>query len=179
MKNARIFLALGSNLAFQDLAPIQILRAAIKELEKTGLKIIAASSIYASEAWPKGNDAPAFLNMVIEVSSAINDPKLLLSLLHQIEENFGRERDNEEHWGSRTLDIDIIDFKEMILDKFDFDSSPILPHPRAMLRDFVLIPLLEICPNWRHPETGITAQSYLDTLNANSQLQTNMYVVKG
>lgn len=179
MKSTKIILALGSNLTFEGIDSVNLLNLAQLELERAGLNIVAASSIYASEAWPKGNGAPVFHNMVIFAQSEIEDPKLLLSLLHRIEEKFGRNRDKEEHWGSRTLDIDIIDFDGMILNEFDFDNSPILPHPRAMTRDFVLVPLLEICPNWTHPETGITAEAYLQTINANSQLQTNMYVVNG
>lgn len=179
MKSNIIFLALGSNLEFENRPPVQLLQEALVELEKMGAKIVARSCLYASEAWPKGNSAPLFYNMVIAVNSDIEDPKLLLSMLHRIEEKFGRNRILEEHWGSRTLDIDIIDFGGMVRDAANFDDAPILPHPRAMSRDFVLVPLLEICPNWRHPVTKIAAKTYLETIQGNSQLQTNMYVVNG
>jgi 2-amino-4-hydroxy-6-hydroxymethyldihydropteridine diphosphokinase len=175
--NNAVFLALGSNQSFGNLQPAEILQLAVTELEKSGIRIIEMSSLYSSDAWPKGNDAPQFYNLVVKVACEIEDPRMLLSLLHRIEEKFGRNRENERHWGARSLDIDIVDFGGLVLNEFDYDDSPVLPHPRAMIRDFVLIPLLEIKADWLHPATKVAGQVYLSQLLANSQLQNNLNVV--
>lgn len=132
-------IALGSNLG--DRAAT--LRSAVAALAATsGLKVLAASSLYETAALrPEGVDrsAPAYLNAVVSVRSAL-DPHALLARLHEIEAEHGRER--AERWGDRTLDLDIVSFGGYRVD----DAELTVPHPRAADRAFVLAPWLEVEP---------------------------------
>ena len=85
-------------------------------------------------------DAPAYLNAVALIRTTLTPPALL-ELLHVIESDHGRVR--AERWGDRTLDLDIVDFAGLTLDR----DGLILPHPRAAERDFVLRPWLEVDPD--------------------------------
>jgi 2-amino-4-hydroxy-6-hydroxymethyldihydropteridine diphosphokinase len=76
----------------------------------------------------------------------------LLERLHKIEAEFGRQRDPQNRWAERTMDLDLLDYNGLVTKN---DSFLTLPHPRIAERDFVLLPLMEVCPNWVHPITGI------------------------
>jgi 2-amino-4-hydroxy-6-hydroxymethyldihydropteridine diphosphokinase len=86
----------------------------------------------------------------------------LLQCLHAIEASFGRKR--EERNAPRTLDLDLIDFDGRIR-----DDAPILPHPRVAERGFVLVPLADIAPDWRHPVSGLSIRDLIDRLPAGSR----------
>ena len=75
---------------------------------------------------------------------------LLLKKCQKIEISLGRI--SREHWDSREIDIDILSYGSRIIDKGDL----IIPHPEIGNRSFVLVPMLELSPEWLHPETGIT-----------------------
>ncbi len=149
----RIYLSLGSNLPFEGIEPVNLLEAACKELVANGFVIEARSRAYHSKAWPIGTDAPDYVNIIISLSGYMGTPFELLSVIQQIEIDFGRKRDKSNQWAPRTIDIDIIDFSGIILDEIQNHRQLTLPHPRAHLRDFVLLPLQEIAPNWVHPVT--------------------------
>lgn len=136
----RAIVALGGNLG-DRLATIRAAMRALDDLE--GVTLVAASSIYESAAITlDGVDdrAPRYLNAVVAVETEL-DPERLLGLLVGIEERFGRER--SVRWGSRTLDLDLID-----VDGIEGVSANLtLPHPRAWQRAFVLAPWHEIEPD--------------------------------
>jgi len=140
-----ILVAIGANLPQPDGAgPFQTCRASIPVLRAiSGLSFVALSSWYRSASIPKG-DMPDFCNGVIRLEGEI-DPLLLLETLQDIERQFGRVR--TAPFAARTLDLDIIDLNGAIRATPD----PILPHPRAHLRAFVLRPILDVAPAWRHP----------------------------
>jgi 2-amino-4-hydroxy-6-hydroxymethyldihydropteridine diphosphokinase len=126
-----ILIALGANLPSPAGPPAETLRAALIRLEQLGVKILSVSSLYETPAWPDPAQ-PAFVNAVTAAETAFQAVELL-TLLHGVETEFGRLRSVAN--APRPLDID-------------------LPHPRMSQRSFVLVPLAEIAPGWRHPVTG-------------------------
>ena len=102
---------------------------------------MARSSDYSTPAW--GNEQqPPFVNACIEIETRL-DPDALLSALQGIETQFGRDRAREQHWGPRTLDLDILAYDDVRIDRHKLT----LPHPRLFERAFVLVPLAEIAPD--------------------------------
>ena len=99
------------------------------------------SSDYRTPPWGV-TDQPPFINAAIEVATGL-PPRPLLERAQAVERIFGRHRENEQHWGPRTLDIDLIAYGDLILNEPDL----VLPHPRLFERAFVLVPLAEIVPN--------------------------------
>ena len=102
---------------------------------------LARSSDYATPPWGE-EDQPPFINACIEIDTAL-DPHALLFVLHKVEQKFGRDRPKERRWGPRTLDLDMIAYDDMSIDKVELT----LPHPRLFERAFVLVPLAEIAPD--------------------------------
>ncbi len=148
--DSAVIVALGCNDcgAWRDCR--EALEAALARFRAEGIDVVARSSWWRSAAWPDPNDPP-FLNGVVIVHTA-HDPHALMAALGRIEEAFGRRRGPVN--GSRTLDLDLIAHGRMT---GDLDGL-ILPHPRAAERLFVMGPLAEIAPGWRHPG-GETAES--------------------
>ncbi len=101
----------------------------------------ARSSDYATPPWGD-EQQPDFINACIEIETGL-DPHALLYTLHKIEKKFGRDRAHERRWGPRTLDLDLIAYDDVKLDK----RALTLPHPRLFERAFVLVPLAEIAPD--------------------------------
>ena len=140
-----ILIALGANLPGPAGAPADALRAALARLEKRGVKILSVSSFYETPAWPDP-EQPAFINAVAAVETTLQ-PVELLTLLHGVETDLGRLRSAAN--APRTLDIDLLDYEGRVL-----THAVRLPHPRMRERSFVLVPLAQIAPDWRHPVTG-------------------------
>src|SRR5579862_8431108 len=113
--------------------------------------LLARSSDYATPPWGEANQ-PRFINACIEIETAL-DPHALLFTLHKIEQKFGRDRSKEQRWGPRTLDLDLIAYDDVKLDKPELT----LPHPRLFERAFVLVPLAEIAPDRLIAGRGIKA----------------------
>jgi len=107
----------------------------------TQAALIARSSDYATPPWGE-EEQDRFINACIEIETAL-DPHALLFTLHKIEKKFGRDRSKETRWGPRTLDLDLIAYDDVKLDKPELT----LPHPRLFERAFVLVPLAEIAPD--------------------------------
>jgi 2-amino-4-hydroxy-6-hydroxymethyldihydropteridine diphosphokinase len=125
------------------------LEAALTRFRSEGIDIVAQSSWWASQAWPDPTDPP-FLNGVVMVRTTL-DPHALMAALGRIEECFGRQRSTQN--APRTLDLDLIAYGR---ERGDCDGL-ILPHPRATDRLFVMGPLAEIAPDWRHPGGGFAS----------------------
>jgi 2-amino-4-hydroxy-6-hydroxymethyldihydropteridine diphosphokinase len=103
--------------------------------------LLARSSDYATPPW--GDEQQArFVNACIEIDTSL-DPHALLFVLHKVEQKFGRDRAKERRWGPRTLDLDLIAYDNVTIDKPELT----LPHPRLFERAFVLVPLAEIAPD--------------------------------
>jgi 2-amino-4-hydroxy-6-hydroxymethyldihydropteridine diphosphokinase len=113
--------------------------------------LLARSSDYTTPPW--GNEQQArFINACIEIETGL-DPHALLFTLHKIEKKFGRDRAHERRWGPRTLDLDIIAYDDIRIDKPELT----LPHPRLFERAFVLVPLAEIVPERLIAERSVKA----------------------
>jgi 2-amino-4-hydroxy-6-hydroxymethyldihydropteridine diphosphokinase len=140
-----ILIALGANLPSSAGPPAATLKAAPVRLEERGITILTASSLYEAPAWPDPAD-PAFINAVAAIQTALM-PAQLLALLHSVEAEFGRIRSLPN--APRSLDLDLLDYDGLVT-----EGGLVLPHPRMTERAFVLVPLAEIAPGWRHPVTG-------------------------
>src|SRR5271167_5145743 len=107
----------------------------------TQAALLARSSDYATPPWGVEHQA-RFINACIEIETSL-DPHALLFTLHKIEKKFGRDRSAEKHWGPRTLDLDLIAYDDVSIEKPELT----LPHPRLFERAFVLVPLAEMSPD--------------------------------
>lgn len=154
-----VYLLTGANIG----DPRQQLKDAKVEIAERVGKIIKESSVYESEAWGV-EDQPIFLNQVLEVITPLSAVKVLQTI-QQIELVLGRIR--AQRWGSRTIDIDILYYNNDIIHEPDLQ----VPHPYIQERNFTLIPLSEIAPNFEHPIFKKTNQQLLmdskDPLNVN------------
>lgn len=148
-------IALGSNLGDRE----QALRDAVRAIDELpGVVVSAASEIVESPALkPDGVDAsaPSYLNAVVAVRSAIS-PEQLLDALNEIEQRLGRVR--AEHWGDRTIDLDII----VAAGPHENTDRLTLPHPRAWQRGFVLVPWAQMNPAAHLPGHGPVAELAAD-----------------
>lgn len=147
--DAAVIVALGCNDKGAWSSCHEALEAALARFRCEGIDVVARSSWWASQAWPDASDPP-FLNGVVVVRTD-HDPHALMAALGRIEEMFGRRRSTPN--APRTLDLDLVAYGR---EQGDCDGL-ILPHPRAADRLFVMGPLAEVAPEWRHPQSRITA----------------------
>ncbi len=140
-------------------------------------KVEAVSRFYRTPCFPVGA-GPDYVNAAALVT-APGDAASLLARLHEIEADFGRER--VERWGMRTLDLDLLAFGNQVLpsdrsfsdwatltpekQRIRAPDELVLPHPRLHERAFVLIPLMDIAPDWVHPVFGLTVRQMVDGLS--------------
>lgn len=150
-----IYLAIGSNMAGTWGPPEAAINHALNELGASGLKITAISRRYGTAALGPGCQSD-YSNWAIEARTSLS-PRVLLKRLKAIERRAGRNR-YSARWTARPLDIDIIDYGGRCLGRRSGRSpaigSLVIPHPHMDRRPFVVIPLAEIAPHWRHPRTG-------------------------
>ncbi len=168
--------ALGANVPANGETLQHTLIEAVKAIARMGFSIRAVSRFFQTPCFPVGA-GPDYVNAALALRSPW-DPSQSLAHLHAIEADFGRER--TQRWGQRTLDLDLIAVGDMILpDATGFDAwyaldpalqakaAPdclILPHPRLQDRAFVLAPLADIAPDWRHPVLGQSVSDMLSRL---------------
>lgn len=165
MGRQTILLGLGSNLPGGWGESSAILARAMRELCAGGLEILRISSPY-STAPLGGGCQPRYLNAVIEAVGSIQ-PAALLRLAKRIEREAGRRLGR--HWGPRTLDIDVLDFAGRQIGNPHGRRQRgrlVLPHPEMHRRAFVLRPLQEVAPHWRHPRLGVSAGGLLARLTS-------------
>ncbi len=145
-----ILVALGSNVSGPWGDPRETVLRALRELDSGGTQLVAASSLVETAPFGKVNQ-PSFVNAVARIATAM-PPEALMHHLHDIERRAGRRR--RMRWGPRTLDLDLIDYHGLVR-----HGRLKLPHPGIAERDFVLTPLMEIAPDWRHPVTRRSART--------------------
>ena len=150
MKTA--FLALGSNIGDREAN----LRDAVDRLASDEIHVLRRSSLYET-APQEMLDQPSFLNAVVEVETSLL-PMQLLARIREIEREMGRQRIAPK--GPRNIDIDILFYGRAVITTQELE----VPHPRLAQRRFVLEPLAEIAPDFRHPVTGKTASEILAAL---------------
>jgi 2-amino-4-hydroxy-6-hydroxymethyldihydropteridine diphosphokinase len=153
-----ILLGIGGNLPSPMGLPPATFASALSALEFAGVRVVGKSSLYVSPPWP-AQTGPEFFNQVVIVETRL-PPGRLLQVILGIEQQHGRVR--REKWGTRTLDLDILDYNGLITDS-DFLA---LPHPWVEERAFVLKPIVEVAPFWRHPVTCRTAKEAISALGS-------------
>ena len=169
-------IALGSNMPSQAGEPADTLRAALEAMRRRGLRLDAVSRFYRTPCFPPGA-GPDYVNAAARVTG-VEDPAILLDILHGIEAEFGRAR--AQRWGMRTLDIDLIGGEDIVLPnpetyaawrdldlETQMQATPeqlILPHPRLHERAFVLVPVNDVAPEWIHPVFGQSVAEMLAAL---------------
>lgn len=146
-----ILLGIGANIPSVFGPPRATCGAALAALGRAGVKIITCSSWWRSAPVPV-SDQPWFVNAVVAVECELG-PGEMLALLLKIERVFGRTRTVAN--ADRTLDLDLLDYHGQVS---NIPTGPRLPHPRMTGRAFVILPLLEIAPDWRDPVSGFTAE---------------------
>ena len=144
-----IFLGIGSNLSSSFGDRFKNIDLAISFLETYKVNIIKKSSFYETFSYPNKSN-PKFINSVIAVETKLL-PVELMSVLIFVEEKLERKRAKKND--PRTCDIDIIDYKKEVMNYKIENFKLTIPHKNMTERNFVLYPLKEICPDWRHPIT--------------------------
>lgn len=158
-----ILIGIGGNLESARYgSPRQTLAAALAALAAAEIGIAARSAWYRSEPVPR-SDQPWFINAVAALTTDLGASQLL-AVLQAVEARFGRVRG--ERNAARILDLDLLDHRGQLIET----TALVLPHPRLHQRRFVLVPLAEIAPGWRHPRFGLTAEQLLGELASEQQL---------
>jgi len=160
-----ILLGLGSNLPSpKHGGPQQVVEAALACLVHQGVELLAASPWYRTAPEPIA-DQPWFVNGVAAVRYD-DAPERLLDRLNEIEVEFGRVR--RERWGARILDLDLLAFGDVVQNwcngKPQEPNRLVLPHPRLHRRLFVLQPMRDVMPGWRHPVLGQSVEQLIDAV---------------
>ena len=158
-----ILIGMGGNLDSPVFGPPrETLTAALAAVEHEGICILNRYGWYRSEPFPRSSQ-PWFVNAVVSVGTELGAPELL-AVLQAIENRFGRVR--AERNAARILDLDLLAYHGVVIQT----TTLILPHPRLHERRFVLVPLAEIAPDWRHPLLALTGSELLTRLSTEQQL---------
>lgn len=160
-----ILLGLGANLpSATHGAPQATLAAALEALAAEGVVVERLSPWYRSAPVP-ADDQPWYVNGVAAVTTRLG-PTELLDVLHRIERRFGRVRRKRNE--PRVLDLDLLDYDGLVQPA---GQRAILPHPRLHERAFVLLPLRDLAPAWRHPVLGDTVEELVAALPAGQRVE--------
>jgi 2-amino-4-hydroxy-6-hydroxymethyldihydropteridine diphosphokinase len=167
-------IALGGNVVSPYGPPELTLQAAVGQVARDIGKVTGKSRFFRTPCFPAGA-GPDYVNAAMAVATTLDAPDLLLRL-HDIEAGFGRER--LQRWGMRTLDLDLLALGDLVLpdlsthaawralpadlQKMRAPDEVILPHPRLQDRAFVLVPLVDVAPDWVHPILGLSVRQMRD-----------------
>ncbi|MEM9320368.1 MAG: 2-amino-4-hydroxy-6-hydroxymethyldihydropteridine diphosphokinase [Pseudomonadota bacterium] len=175
--------ALGANLPSAHGKPAETLRSALHNIASIAAGPVKSSQLYATPAFPAGS-GPEFVNAAAAMPWQGTAPELLRAL-HKIEASAGRTRTHR--WEARILDLDLLAFGDSIHPDPETEAywrlmppdqaqtqtptSLILPHPRLAERAFVLVPMAEIAPDWRHPATGLSVREMCNALSPEARAE--------
>ena len=162
-----VYLALGSNLGskFVNIEKAKLL------LLNNGVKIIQCSNYYETYSWPN-KKFPKYLNVVIKAKTKLNLQNLF-DLIKSIEKKLGRKKTSVNY--PRICDIDIIDYNKKSLSIYTHKHKITVPHPRMKTRNFVLIPLLDVCKNWIHPKSRENISELISKFNFTNLRSIKLY----
>ncbi|SLN77081.1 2-amino-4-hydroxy-6-hydroxymethyldihydropteridine diphosphokinase [Oceanibacterium hippocampi] len=158
-----VLIGLGANLDHPvHGGPRETLLAALDALALGGVSVVRLSPWYLTRPVPDEGQ-PWYVNGVAQVDTVLA-ANSLLAMLHEIEAALGRVR--KARWESRTVDLDLLDYRGHVVAPAVPHRHGVatLPHPRLENRPFVLRPLVDILPDWRHPMSGLTATELLSRL---------------
>ena len=155
-----VFVGVGGNLPCPHHGPPPLVfEAALAAMAADGIVVIRRSRWYRSPPWP-ASDQPEYVNGVLELAPLL-PPERLLDALHGIEARFGRVRGVPN--AARILDLDLLAYGALV--RTD-TACPVLPHPRLHERAFVLRPLADLAPAWRHPVLSVSIGTLIERLAA-------------
>jgi 2-amino-4-hydroxy-6-hydroxymethyldihydropteridine diphosphokinase len=161
-----IFIGLGANLDHPTYgAPRHVLEAALAELGRRDVAVQRVSPWYRTAPVP-ASEQPWYVNAVAEVATDLSADRLL-AVMHEVEDLYGRVRSVPN--AARLIDLDLLDFRAEIAS--GGPGRAILPHPRMEGRAFVLRPLADLAPDWRHPRSGTPIQALLAALPADQGIE--------
>jgi len=149
-----VYLAIGSNLGNK----IQNVDKAKLEIKTHNIKILECSNNFESKSWPDPS-RPDFVNIVIKAEVYCGALRLL-EICKMIEKKLGRVKSKQN--SPRKCDIDIIDYNQNVL---NLENKLIIPHPRMMDRNFVLLPLYQIDKTWKHPKSKKSIVNLINSLS--------------
>lgn len=158
-----IYLNIGSNLSSNYGNRFKNIEKSVSLLVSRDIKLIKISSFYETPSYPNSRH-PKFINISLKVKTSLS-PRLFLNRIKLIEKKIGRMKTKKND--PRVCDIDIIDFKGLIIKKIKLQ----IPHSKLHLRNFVLYPLKEIEPNWTHPVFNKKIDYFLKRLNLKSHIE--------
>ena len=156
-----VILSLGSNLLSKYGDKFENLKYAISLLEDRDILLDKKSSFYETPSYPD-KSKPKFANTVISIKTSLS-PVNLMTVIIDVEKKLERIRKNKND--PRTCDIDIIDYKDQIIKIKNNNFHLEIPHKNLVPRNFVLYPLQEILPNWKHPKTKEILSVLINKLN--------------
>jgi len=173
----KVLIAAGSNLPSNVGDARRTVAVALELLAMDGIVVRATSRLFSTPAFPVGS-GPDFVNGAASVETALPADRVLAHL-HAIEAKFGRTRD--KRWEARVLDLDLLAYGDAVLPdirtfrrwqslgplacRTETPDRLILPHPRMQDRGFVLVPLMDVAPQWRHPVSGLTVTEMVASLS--------------